>query len=122
MNDLADLLAELFSLLGLVGAGCFAAAWLILKAVRGRWVEVPAEVVDGELRWMDLRGTFHSGRLDEDAPADVDDFHIFYRQRTPERYHLRRIAHDERTLGVVAACLGGVGAVAAVASVMLLFV
>ena len=122
MNDLADLLAELFTLLGLVGAACFAAAWLILKAVRGRWNEVPAELVDGHLRWMDLNGAFHTAQLEGDAPAALDDFHIFYRQRSPERYHLRPIAHDERTLGVVAACLGGVGLAAVMASVMLLFV
>ena len=122
MTDLADLLAELFSILGLVGAACFGAVWLVLKAVRGRWNEVPAELVDGQLRWMDLSGAFHTGSLDGDAPAALDDFHIFYRQRTPERYHLKPVAHDERTLGVVAACLGGVGLAATVASVLLLFV
>ena len=122
MTDLADLLAELFTLLGLVGAGVVAAIWLALKAVRGRWCEVPAEVVDGELRWMALDGSFHSGVLDGDAPADVDDFHIFYRRRSPEQYHLRPIAHDERTLGIIAACLGGVAIVAIVASIVLLFV
>jgi len=121
--DAAGVIVELLTILGLVGAAVFAAIWLSLRSSRGRWQSAPAELVDGELRWMSLDSEFHSAPFNDDL--DIDDqaeLEIFYRDRAAHVYYPQQIAHDERTMFIAFLVLLGVAVAATIISVLLLLV
>lgn len=123
----AGTIAEVLSIVGLTGGLMVGLLWLVFRVARGRWVSAPAEVVDEELRWMLPDGTVHSWStehlaLPKDAATSGADLEIFYRSHRPWEPHLERVAHDEKSLGLVTLLLLGVGVVAFVASTILGFV
>ena len=121
-------LAELFSWIGLGLGVVFLVLWLIVRSVSGRWIETDAEVVNDSgavcLRWMSRDG-LHERRLsaaDHDQLHQADRVRLFYSQHAPDRIRFDRIGHGENTLRLLTGLLLGLGAVAFVASMVLLIV
>ncbi len=124
--DLAELLAELFSWIGLlVGVVLFLVLGL-LRAARGAWDETEGVVVDGtegaELRWMSVAGRLHSRPLtasERSGIADPEQLRLYYSRRDPERMTLQQ-PHGARLLWVLGLVFLGIGLVASLASIILL--
>ena len=114
--DAVAVIAEVLTWVGLPTAALFGVAALILRMTRGGWATAPAVVADGEFRWMADDGTFHSAPASTGhaSQASDDDFMVHYRTRRPDVCYLEPVAHDERTVRVVAISLGAVGVVALV--------
>jgi len=117
------LIAELLTILGLVGAVSCGLIGVIMRLTRGKWHRVPAEAVGDELRWIDDSGTLHVAPHDGDLPpGDAGVLHVHYRQGRPELPYWEAVAHDEKTLLVTAGILAGVAVLAIATSIVLLFV
>jgi len=112
---IVGVVAELLSWVALPVAAAFALVALILRLTRGAWDVAPAVLADGELRWM-AADTFHSSPAPHGLTDPDEDLEIYYRTRRPEVCYLERVAHDERTMRVVALCLGIVGIIAVIVS------
>jgi hypothetical protein len=121
-------LAELFSWIGLGLGLVFLVLWLIVRSVSGRWIETDAEVVNESgaacLRWMSIDGLHERpiSAADRDQLHDADRVRLFYSQHAPERIRFDRIGHGENTLRLLTGLLLGLGAVALVASIVVLFI
>ena len=121
-------LAELFSWIGLGLGAVFLVLWLIVRSVSGRWIETDAEVVNDSgavcLRWMSVDG-LHERQLSAADHAQLhqaDRVRLFYSQHAPDRIRFDRIGHGENTLRLLTGLLLGLGAVAFVASMVLLII
>ncbi|MBC7589771.1 MAG: hypothetical protein H7226_01835 [Salinibacterium sp.] len=117
------LLAEVFSI---VGFACGAICFIILLAMRlsrGGWRTAPAAISEGRLSWLAIDGDVYQRELTEAELAlthDEDSLEVFHRTRSIDCY-FRRSAPDEKlvlTLGII---FGGIGVLASVASIVVLF-
>ena len=129
VHDLVGNLAELFTWIGLVLGGILFLVVLILRVARGGWEETDAVVVDDsgtpQLRWMTTQGVLHSRHLSVDensAIADPDELHVHYNKRNPEHIRFDAAGHGEKVLRALAFILTGIGVVAAIVSLVLLFI
>ena len=118
------LLAEVFTIVGLASATfCFAILFTMIGA-RGPWLTTPAAISEGQLNWMSPDGQVHSRELTDSELAmdhDHDRLEVFHRKRRSAHAHFTASAPDEklvRTLGLVFA---GIGVLAVVASIVVLF-
>ena len=108
--DAVAAIAEVLAWVGLPAAAAFGTVALALRLTRGAWMSAPAVLANGQFRWMAADGGFHSApAAGHNGAAADDDFTVFYRSRRPEVCYLERVAHDERTLGIVALSLGLAG-------------
>ena len=119
------LLAEVFTIVGVASAALCFAILLIMVGSRGPWQTTPAAISEGRLNWMSPDGQMHSRDLTDAELAmdhDHDNLEIFHRKRRGGHAHFTATAPDEklvRTLGLVFA---GIGLLAVVASVAILFI
>ncbi len=126
--DFAGNLAELFSWIGLgLGLVCLL-LWLMVRSASGRWIATDAEVIDAAgsptLRWMSSEG-LHERALSAAEAAQCDPaerVRLFYSQHAPDRIRYERVGHVENTLRLVAGLLLGLGALALIASIVVLFI
>ena len=117
------LLAEVFTIVGFAcGAVCFVILLGMLGS-RGSWQSAPAAISDGKLNWLSPDGAVHSRELTDAELAldhDLDHLEVFHRRRSIH-CHFTRSSPDEklvRTLGIV---FTGIGVLAVVASIAVLF-
>jgi hypothetical protein len=118
------LLAEVFTIVGFASAALCFAILLGMIGSRGPWQKTPAAISEGRLNWMSPEGQVHSRDLSEAELAmdhDNDNLEIFHRRRRSNHAHFTTTAPDEklvRTLGLVFA---GIGVLAVIASIVVLF-
>jgi hypothetical protein len=128
MTHALEAVAEILSWVG-IGVGAFVGVIaLILLVADGTWVHVRGFVdhePDGAvIRWFDEDGRACAARLSEAqahhlAGADAADV---WTRRGAERVRLTRHSPGVRACALLAAVLLGVGLIALIASVVLLFV
>ena len=109
---------EVLGWAGLAAAVLFGLIALVLRMVRGAWESAPAVRVDDEIRWMDSSGDFHTSSAAAHPLVNDDDAVVFYRTGRPETWYPEKVAHDERSLRLIALCLAAVAAVAFVVSLL----
>ncbi len=122
------MLAEVFTWVGLALGGLCFITLLIVQVSGGRWVETDVitigEAGDERLRWMSADG-LHERLLDA-GEAEAFRHHaenrLFYSQRDPSRIRFDAVGHAEKTLRLLTWLLLGVGVVALVVSIALIFV
>ena len=127
--DLVGILAELFTWVGLVlGAICLSIVFII-RASRAHWIETDAVIVEGagsiQLRWMTIDGQLMIRELDSyerDAISDPDSLTIHYNRRSPSRARFEVVGHGEKVLWIIGLILFGLGIVAAIVGLIVLFV
>ncbi len=122
------MIAELLTWVGLSLGLVLLIASLITRAVSGRWVETDAVLVENKdeasVRWMSEDGLhLHPLTTAErsDLPAS-DGLRVFYQRRDPDRMRLEASGHGERVLRLLGLLLFGLGLMAFVVSIVLIFV
>jgi hypothetical protein len=126
--DIIGLIAEVFVWVGLVlGAVCLLVL-LVMRTFGGRWIEADGVAVteagETRLRWMSLHG-LHERFLDPDDRHLVNPsapIRLYYSQRDPSRIRFDAVGHGERTLRLLSWLLLGLGLVALVVSIVLIFI
>jgi hypothetical protein len=128
--EFVGVLAEVFTWVGLVLGGFCLFSLLVVRAFGGRWVETDAVAVEGDragemrLRWMS-EGGLHERSVSQDEHdrmAGPDGVRLFYNVRDPGRARFDAVGHGEKTLRLLAWLLLGLGALALVVSIVLIFV
>ncbi|MDJ0333800.1 hypothetical protein QMG83_01035 [Salinibacterium sp. G-O1] len=118
------LLAEVFTI---VGFSCAALCFVILCCmllVRGPWQAAPAAISGDSLNWLTPAGDVRSRPLTDTELAlahDHDSLEVFHRRRS-SHCHFTRSSPDEKLLRTLGIVFAGIGALAVVASVVVLFV
>ena len=118
------LLAEVFTI---VGFACAAACFIILTAIRlsrGPWQSTPAAISEGRLNWLSPDGDVRSRALTQAElrlTHDHDNLEVFHRKRSSADCHFKKSAPDEVLLLTLGIIFGGLGALAVVASIVVLF-
>ncbi len=128
MSNALDAVIEIFTWVGLGGGALLAIVAVVLLLADGTWLPVRAvvEEVDGGrvVRWFDERGGVNEAPLSahDDAKigaADMAD--IFFRRGSAHRMRLTRSSPVVRFVSLLAAGILGLGLVAFVLSVVVLF-
>lgn len=119
------LLAEVFTI---VGFACAAVCFLILLGMlgaRGPWQSAPAAIADRTLNWLSPDGVVHSRELTDTELAldhDHDNLEVFHRRRRRAHAHFSASAPDEKLVRVLGIVFSGIGVLAVIASIVVLFV
>jgi hypothetical protein len=128
VSNALDAVIEIFTWVGLGGGALLAIVAVVLLLADGTWLPVRAvvEEVDGGrvVRWFDERGGVNEAPLSahDDAKigaADMAD--IFFRRGSAHRMRLTRSSPVVRFVSLLAAGILGLGLVAFVLSVVVLF-
>jgi len=122
------LILELFTWVGF-GIGAFLlVGYLVARAARAGWVETDAVVVaDGSelrLRWLSDDRELFERLVEPDERAligDKDHCEIRYSRFSPWKSRLKADSRAVRALGILTVVFVGIGVVASVASIVVLF-
>ncbi len=126
--DLVGAIAELLTWVGISLGLLLLLASLVVRAVSGRWIETDAILVDGadeaSVRWMSADGLHlqHITSAERSDFAGPDGVRIFYQKRDPDRMRLEAMGHGERVLRLLGLLLFGLGILAFIVSMALIFV
>lgn len=128
-QDIAGLLSEVLTLVGLLVGGGLYLAGLAVRDLGGRWVRtegVIAGVGPGAvIRWFDGDGEVHESPATSHESAGLapgDDVPVWFRPRSPSRCRTYAPEHDGRALRLTGLILLGVGIAAALVGFVLLFI
>ncbi|WZH35486.1 MAG: hypothetical protein PIR02_11950 [Microbacterium enclense] len=128
MSNALDAIIEIFTWVGLGGGAVLALVAVVLLFADGTWVPVRAVVedVDGGrvVRWFDDQGGVNEAPLsphDDAKIGSADMADIFYRRGSVHRMRLTRSSPVVRFVSLLAAGILGLGLVAFVLSIVLLF-
>ena len=129
VHDIAGLLSEVLTIVGLlVGGGLFLTG-LAVRDLRGRWVRTEGVIAGAGpgsvIRWFDDTGEVHESPATTHETAGLmpgDDVPVWFRPRSPSRCRTHTPDHDGRALRLTGLVLLGTGIVAAIVGFVLLFV
>ena len=128
VSNALDAVIEIFSWVGLGGGLLLAFAAVVTLLADGTWLPARAvvEEIDGQrvVRWFDERGGVNEAPLSSHDEAQIgaaDMTDIFYRRGSAHRMRLTRSSPAARFLSLLAAGVLGLGVVAFVLSIVLLF-
>lgn len=126
--DLVGAIAELLTWVGISLGLLLLLASLVVRAVSGRWIETDAILVDGaeeaSVRWMSADG-LHLQPITSAERSDFagpDGVRIYYQKRDPDRMRLEAMGHGERVLRLLGLLLFGLGILAFIVSIALIFI
>lgn len=118
------LLAEVFTIVGLASAAFCFAILIIMIGARGPWQKAPAAISEGQLNWLSPDGQVHSRELSDAELAidhDHDKLEVFHRKRRSAHAHFTASAPDEKLVRILGLVFAGIGVLAVVASIVVLF-
>ncbi|MFJ4038376.1 hypothetical protein ACIPVB_09835 [Microbacterium sp. NPDC090007] len=128
MSNALDALIEIFTWVGLGAGSLLTLTAVILLLADGTWLPVRAVVehVEGGrvVRWFDADGGVNEAPLsahDDEKIGRADMADVFYRRGTANRMRLTRSSPVVRFVSLLAAGVLGLGVVAFVVSIVLLF-
>ncbi len=129
MSNALDAVIEIFTWVGLGGGGVLAMVAVVLLLADGTWLPVRAvvEEVDGGrvVRWFDDQGGVNEAPLsahDDAKVGSADMADIFYRRGSAHRMRLTRSSPVVRFVSLLSAGILGLGLLAFVSSIVVLFV
>ena len=117
------LLAEIFTIVGLACAGLCFVILFFMRLWRGPWQSAPAAISDRKLNWLSPEGVVRSRDLTDPELAlthDHDSLEVFHRRRSTH-CHFSRSSPDEKLARVLGIVFAGIGTLAVVASIVVLF-
>ncbi len=122
------LILELFTWVGFGIGALLLVGYLIARAARAAWVETDAVVVAAgselRLRWLSDDRELFERLVEPDERAligDKDHCEIRYSRFSPWKSRLKADSRAVRALGILTVVFVGIGVVASVASIVLLF-
>jgi hypothetical protein len=128
VSNALDAVIEIFTWVGLGGGTLLALLAVVLLLADGTWLPARAvvEEVDGGrvVRWFDDRGGVNEAPLSSHDDAKIgsaDMADIFYRRGSAHRMRLTRASPVVRFVSLLAAGILGLGLVAFVLSIVVLF-
>ncbi|MDF2046418.1 hypothetical protein P2P98_09640 [Microbacterium sp. Kw_RZR3] len=128
MSNALDAVIEIFTWVGLGGGTLLALLAVVLLLADGTWLPARAvvEEVDGGrvVRWFDDQGGVNEAPLSSHDDAKIgsaDMADIFYRRGSAHRMRLTRASPVVRFVSLLAAGILGLGLVAFVLSIVVLF-
>ncbi|MDF2989691.1 MAG: leucyl-tRNA synthetase [Microbacterium sp.] len=128
MSNALDAVIEIFTWVGLGGGAVLALVAVVLLLADGTWVPVRAVVedVDGGrvVRWFDDQGGVNEAPLsphDDAKIGSADMADIFFRRGSVHRMRLTRSSPVVRFVSLLAAGILGLGVVAFILSIVVLF-
>ena len=129
MSNALDAVIEIFTWVGLGGGAVLAMVAVVLLLTDGTWLPVRAvvEEVDGGrvVRWFDDQGGVNEAPLsahDDAKVGSADMADIFYRRGSAHRMRLTRSSPVVRFVSLLSAGILGLGILAFVSSIVVLFV
>ena len=130
----ASLIIEFLTWIALVPGILLYVAGVSVRVVGRRWTATEGLVADGPagadgassrvLRWFDHEGDVHEAQADAPETRDLpvgSDVRVWFSPRAPWRVRTHAPELDGRALRVTGLVLIGIGALAAVAGIVLLF-
>jgi hypothetical protein len=128
VSNALDAVIEIFTWVGLGGGAVLALVAVVLLLADGTWVPVRAVVedVDGGrvVRWFDDQGGVNEAPLsphDDAKIGSADMADIFFRRGSVHRMRLTRSSPVVRFVSLLAAGILGLGVVAFILSIVVLF-
>jgi len=129
VSNALDAVIEIFTWVGLGGGAVLAMVAVVLLLTDGTWLPVRAvvEEVDGGrvVRWFDDQGGVNEAPLsahDDAKVGSADMADIFYRRGSAHRMRLTRSSPVVRFVSLLSAGILGLGILAFVSSIVVLFV
>ncbi len=126
--DALALLCELFTWIGLIGGVLLLPLGVAARIAGKRWVGTTGVIASGPMgrlvRWFDTAGEVH--QMDANTPESAvlevgTDIHVYFSPRRPDRMRTDSPAHDGRALLLLGGILLGIGILAWIAGLLLLF-
>jgi len=126
--DFIGIISEILTLVGLIIGTTLYIVGLSVRGISGRWTRTSAVIAASGpatvIRWFDDLGDVH------ECPADThethhlvpgDDVRVWFRNRYPERCRTHDPDLDGKGLRLIGLVLLGIGVVAGVAGIVLMF-
>ncbi|TFB70916.1 DUF3592 domain-containing protein [Cryobacterium sp. Hz9] len=126
--DFIGIISEILTLVGLIIGTTLYIVGLSVRGISGRWTRTSAVIAASGaatvIRWFDDLGDVH------ECPADThethhlvpgDDVRVWFRNRHPERCRTHDPDLDGKGLRLIGLVLLGIGVVAGVAGIVLMF-
>ena len=126
--DFLGIISEILTLVGLIIGTTLYIVGLSVRGISGRWSRTSAVIAASGaatvIRWFDDLGDVH------ECPADThethhlvpgDDVRVWFRNRHPERCRTHDPDLDGKGLRLIGLVLLGIGVVAGVAGIVLMF-
>ena len=126
--DFIGIISEILTLVGLIIGTTLYIVGLSVRGISGRWTRTSAVIAASGaatvLRWFDDLGDVH------ECPADThethhlvpgDDVRVWFRNRHPERCRTHDPDLDGKGLRLIGLVLLGIGVVAGVTGIVLMF-
>ena len=127
-HDFIGIISEILTLVGLIIGTTLYIVGLSVRGISGRWTRTSAVIAASGsatvIRWFDDLGDVH------ECPADThethhllpgDDVRVWFRNRYPERCRTHDPDLDGKGLRLIGLVLLGIGVVAGVAGIVLMF-
>ena len=130
MNGLefAGIISEILTLIGIFIGGGLYAVGLSVRGISGRLVRTDAVIAAARptqvIRWYDHEGDVHERPADTQEThllAPGDDVLIWFRRRSPDRCRTHDPALDGKPFRVIGLVLLGIGVVAGVFGLVVMF-
>lgn len=126
--EFAGIISEILTLIGFLVGGALYVAGLSVRGISGRWMRTDAVIAAAlpthVVRWYDHEGDVHERPADTHETHQLepgDDVLVWFRRRAPERCRTHDPALDGKALRVVGLVLLGIGLVAAVLGIVIMF-
>jgi hypothetical protein len=126
--DTLAIISELFTWIGLLGGVVLLTIGLTIRAHAGNWVKTTGVVATGGggnvLRWFDNDGEVHQTDATTAESAHLapgSDITVYFRPRRPHVSRTDSPDHDGRAILTTGAVLLGIGLLAAIVGLVLLF-
>ena len=126
--DFAGIISEILTLIGLFVGGALYTVGLSVRGISGRWVRTDAVIAAAlpthVIRWYDHEGDVHERPADTEETHKLEpgeDVHVWFRKRSPDRCRTHNPDLDGKAFRVIGLILLGIGVVAAVLGIVVMF-
>ena len=126
--DFAGIVSEILTFVGLIIGALLFITGLTVRGISGRWTRTTAVIAASGratvIRWFDRDGDVHERPADTHETHHLvagDDVRVWFRNRRPEQCRTHDPDLDGKGLRIIGLVLLSIGAVAAVAGIVLMF-
>ncbi len=126
--DFAGIISEILTLVGLIIGAVLYIIGLSVRGISGRWTRTTAVIAASGpatvIRWFDNDGDVHECPADTHETQNLvegDDVRVWFRNRRPEKCRTHDPDLDGKGLRLIGLVLLGIGVLAGIAGIVLMF-